>query len=312
MNDRQRLLSERLAEYKEQTGSEICARFDRMLSECSSFHIGGPAECALYPSNAEQLRVALDAAQYAGMPVFAAGNASNVLFDDEGYRGAVIFTSAMHNTSADSESCTVTADAGAMLSGVAACAQRAGIAGLEYLHGIPGTLGGGIYMNCGAFGGQISENLVSCTYLDTKSGAVVTETPDKLGFAYRSSIFMQGGRIILGAVLRGEAGERDSIKQQMEEHMAYRFGTQPLDFPSAGSVFKRYPGYYTSRLIEEAGLKGRAVGGAEVSLKHAGFIINRGGATAADVRELIDIIKDEIFRANGIHIECEIIFAPKA
>ena len=205
MNDRQRLLSERLAEYKEQTGSEICARFDRMLSECSSFHIGGPAECALYPSNAEQLRVALDAAQYAGMPVFVAGNASNVLFDDEGYRGAVIFTSAMHNTSADSESCTVTADAGAMLSGVAACAQRAGIAGLEYLHGIPGTLGGGIYMNCGAFGGQISDNLVSCTYLDTESGAVVTETPDKLGFAYRSSIFMQGGRIILGAVLRGEA-----------------------------------------------------------------------------------------------------------
>ena len=306
MNDRQRLLSERLAEYKEQTGSEICARFDRMLSECSSFHIGGPAECALYPSNTEQLRVALDAAQYAGMPVFVAGNASNVLFDDEGYRGAVIFTSAMHNTSADSESCTVTADAGAMLSGVAACAQRAGIAGLEYLHGIPGTLGGGIYMNCGAFGGQISENLVSCTYLDTESGAVVTETPDKLGFAYRSSIFMQGGRIILGAVLRGEAGERDSIKQQMEEHMAYRFGTQPLDFPSAGSVFKRPEGHFAGKLIEDAGLKGLRVGGAEVSPKHAGFIVNVGGATAKDVLELIERIREKVFETSGVALECEI------
>lgn len=311
MNDRQRLLAEQLAEYKKQTGSEISARFDHMLSECSSFRIGGPAECVLYPSDREQLRFVLDAARRADMAVFVAGNASNLLFDDEGFRGAVIFTSAMRGVSADSESCTVTADAGAMLSSVAACAQRAGIAGLEYLHGIPGTLGGGIYINCGAFGGQISDNLVSCTYLDTESGETVTETPDKLDFAYRRSIFMQGGKIILGAALRGETGERDGIKSLMEEHMAYRSSTQPLDFPSAGSVFKRYPGYYTSRLIEEAGLKGRSVGGAEVSLKHAGFIINRGGATAADVRALIDMIKDEIFRVNGIHIECEIIFAPK-
>ena len=271
MNDRQRLLAEQLAEYNQQTGSEISARFDHMLSECSSFRIGGPAECVLYPSDREQLRFVLDAARRADMAVFVAGNASNLLFDDEGFRGAVIFTSAMRGVSADSESCTVTADAGAMLSSVAACAQRAGIAGLEYLH----------------------------------------ETSDKLDFAYRRSIFMQGGKIILGAALRGETGERDGIKSLMEEHMAYRSSTQPLDFPSAGSVFKRYPGYYTSRLIEEAGLKGRSVGGAEVSLKHAGFIINRGGATAADVRALIDMIKDEIFRVNGIHIECEIIFAPK-
>lgn len=310
MNERQRLLSERLAEYKTQTGREICAHFDRALSECSSFRIGGKAECAVYPVNREELFYVWEAARDAGMPVFVAGNASNILFDDEGYHGAVIFTGGMRTVQADPDGNTVSADAGAMLSSVAACAQRAGIAGIEYLHGIPGTLGGGIYMNCGAFGGQISENLTSCTYLDTASGNIVTDSADRLGFGYRRSMFMDGGRIILSAVLHGESGDADEIKRQMDEHMAYRTGTQPLEFPSAGSVFKRYPGYYTSRLIEEAGLKGRAVGGAEVSLKHAGFIINRGGATAADVRALIEIIKQEIYRVNGIHIECEIIFAP--
>lgn len=282
--------------------------YGRRLSECSTFRIGGEADCVAYPRNEEELTALCNAARQAEIPIFVAGNASNILFDDEGYRGVVLFTSAMRSSECRGD--CIYAQGGASLTSVSALACKNSLTGLEFLYGIPGTVGGGIYMNCGAFEGQIADVLVCSRYYDIDTGNTVTLDVSEHEFSYRHSCYTGKKRIIVSAEFKG-IPYTDDIRGVMDAYMKKRTDSQPLDLPSAGSVFKRYPGCYTSRLIEEAGLKGRSVGGAQVSPKHAGFIVNTGNATAEDVKELIEIIKEEIYRINGIHIECEIIFAPK-
>lgn len=306
MNDNQLKLEKTLSGTPDNVRSSLI--YGRRLSECSTFKIGGKADCVAYPRNEEELTAVCNAARQAGIPVFVAGNASNILFDDEGYRGLVLFTSAMR--SAECRGDRIYAQCGASLTSVSVLASKNSLSGLEFLYGIPGTVGGGIYMNCGAFEGQIADVLTCSRYYDPDTGDIVTLDASEHEFSYRNSCYKEKNKIIISAEFKGTPCTGD-IRSVMDSYMKKRTDSQPLDMPNAGSVFKRYPGYYTSRLIEEAGLKGRSVGGAQVSLKHAGFIVNTGNATAGDVKELIEIIKEEIYRINGIHIECEIIFAPK-
>ena len=308
MNDKQSEFAERLKIFESDSGKAIKVKYDYPLSFCSTFRIGGNADAAAFPENSSELIEIYRAAAEAEIPVFSAGNASNILFDDSGYRGVVLFTTGMKNIGFDGEK--IHAESGAMLTSLSSFAQKNSVAGFSFLYGIPGTVGGGLYMNCGAFGGEISDILTESTYYEPDSDEIVTIGNTDHGFGYRKSCYQNSDKIILSASFRAESGDAEKIRSEMDERMAYRSEKQPLDLPSAGSVFKRYPGYYTSRLIEEAGLKGRAVGGACVSKKHAGFIVNLGGATASDVKELINQIKTEIFNRYGIHIECEIVFAP--
>lgn len=308
MTDKNLMLEQLLGQAGEKLGSEIAVKRDFPLSRCSTFKIGGTADFVIYPKNADELVAVYRAARKAGISVYMAGNASNILFDDAGFRGAVIFTTAMRQIDLEGE--TIRADCGVSLTALSSYACKNSLSGLEFLYGIPGTVGGGLYMNCGAFGGQLGDALIESSYYDPDTDELVTIGAEAHDFGYRKSCFIGTNRVILSAVFRGTPGESENIRREMEDHMDYRSNSQPIDLPSAGSVFKRYPGYYTSRLIEEAGLKGRTVGGAQVSTKHAGFIVNLGDATAADVKALIEIIKDEIYEKNGIHIECEVIFAP--
>lgn len=308
MNDKQSALVEQLKNFGADSGKALKIKYNYPLSCCSTFRIGGNADAAAFPENSSELIEIYRAARAAEIPVFVAGNASNILFDDRGYRGLVLFTTGMQSISYDGEK--IYAESGAMLTSLSVFAQKNSVSGFSFLYGIPGTVGGGLYMNCGAFGGEVSDILTDSTYYDPYTDKTVTISNADHEFGYRKSCYQNSVRIILSASFRAENGNAEEIRSEMEERMAYRREKQPLDFPSAGSVFKRYPGYYTSRLIEEAGLKGRSVGGACVSKKHAGFIVNLGGATSADVKELISQIKSEIYNKYGIHIECEIVFAP--
>jgi UDP-N-acetylmuramate dehydrogenase len=200
----------------------------------------------------------------------------------------------------------MTATCGATLAEIARTAQKAALTGLEFAHGIPGTLGGALFMNAGAYGGEMSQVVVSSTWFDPVTGECGSFTADEHAFAYRHSAYMDSQKIILSAVLRLMPGVRGDIEAKMNDIMSRRREKQPLEYPSAGSVFKRGDGFFTAQLIDEAGLKGRSVGGAQVSEKHAGFIVNRGGASANDVLALIDIIKNEIREKFGKEIECEV------
>jgi UDP-N-acetylmuramate dehydrogenase len=235
------------------------------------------------------------------------GRGSNVLFDDGGFDGAVISMAGMNRVVF--ENGTVYAMAGAPMSEVAKCAKTNSIAGFEFLYGIPGSVGGGVYMNAGAYGGEMSQVIVSSTYYDTSDGTLHTITNSEHDYGYRKSVYISHPeRIVVSAELRGTHGNMDDISARMSELMERRRTKQPLEFPSAGSVFKRCEGYFTGKLIEDAGLKGTSVGGAEISEKHAGFIVNKGGATAADVLALIDIIKSRIRETYGLELETEIIY----
>jgi len=202
----------------------------------------------------------------------------------------------------------MTLDAGVGLTTAANFALKEELAGLEFVYGIPGTVGGAIYMNGGAFGGEMSQIVVRSKFYDPVTKKLSVLEKDEHEFGYRHSFYSNKDKIIVSAEIRLSSGNADDIKKNMDEHMNYRKVNQPLDYPSAGSVFKRYPGYYTSKLIEEADLKGMRVGNAAVSDKHAGFIVNLGGAASDDVKKLIENIKDIIFEKNGIHIENEVIF----
>ena len=199
-----------------------------------------------------------------------------------------------------------TAGAGATLASICCTARDLGLAGLAFAYGIPGTLGGAVCMNAGAYGGEIGDRIIDVTYLDSKTGEIRTVPGAECQFAYRTSRFSEHPDILLSARISTEYGDTDAIRAEMEDITARRREKQPLEYPSAGSAFKRYPGYFTAQLIDEAGLKGTAVGGAQVSEKHAGFIINRGGATSADVLSLIDLLRERIHDLHDIWIEPEI------
>ena len=277
------------------------------LSEHSSFRIGGVARCAVFPRMPFELIMAVNLANTFSVPFFVAGAGCNTLFDDRGFDGVVIFTKKMKRIVKNGTLWEV--DAGVSLATLAQEARKDSLTGLEFAHGIPGTLGGAVFMNAGAFGGEMKDVCVkSCCYnIQTQEvKPLVGETQE---FSYRSSFYSAHPEcLILGATLSLHSGDPAEIEERMKEYKRRRLASQPLEYPSAGSVFKRPEGDFAARLIDVCGLKGTRIGGAEVSEKHAGFIVNRGGATASDVKSLIELIRERVLKEHGVLLESEIRF----
>ena len=273
------------------------------MSRHTTFRVGGPADLVFLPESGEQVAAALKAAQSAGVPAYVIGNGSNLLVKDGGIRGLVIALG--EGMSAVSrEGNTVTAQAGASLARVAAFAQSEGLSGLEFASGIPGTLGGGCAMNAGAYGGQLSDCLIDARVL--MGGEARTLTVSEMEMGYRTTRPLREGGVVLSARFALTADDPGAIAARMKELNARRRDKQPLNYPSAGSTFKRPEGHFAGALIEGAGLKGRSVGGAQVSEKHAGFIINTGSAAAADILGLIRLVQAEVREKYGVELETEV------
>ena len=284
------------------------ARGDQILenepmSRHTTFRVGGPADVMFLPESEEQLMVALQAAKTAGVRAVVIGNGSNLVVKDGGIRGLVIVLGEGMAAVARVEN-IITAWAGASLARVSAYAQASGLSGLEFASGIPGTLGGGCAMNAGAYGGQLSDVLIDAEVL--LDGEIHTLTREELQMGYRTSLPLREGGIVLSARFALTPDDPEAIAGRMRDLNARRRDKQPLNYPSAGSTFKRPEGYFAGALIEQAGLKGRSVGGAQVSEKHAGFIVNTGGATASDILTLIAVVQDEVQARFGVRLETEV------
>lgn len=292
-------LDEKLRDYL----PDLTVQAEEPLAKHTSFRIGGPARRMAFPQNAEQLVLLLNFAGQCGARPFLLGNGTNVLFPDGEVDRLIVNTRDMAGVCL-SDAGRVRADAGATLARVASFACQQGLAGLEFAHGIPGTLGGGVVMNAGAYGGELKDVVTEVTALYPDGVKVLT--PAELDFSYRHSVFSAGEGIVLGAKVKLESGDPDAIKAKMDDLMARRKASQPLELPSAGSTFKRPTGYYAGPLIEGCGLKGCRVGGAEVSSKHAGFVVNVGGATCADVLALIEKVQKTVYDAHGVMLEPEV------
>lgn len=285
------------------TGEENILK-DEPMSAHTTFRIGGPADYFAMPSSAEEIRRIVSLCIEREIPYYIIGNGSNLLVGDKGFRGVIIqIFKNMREIRINGE--TVTAQAGALLSKVAAAAYEAGLTGFEFASGIPGTLGGAVRMNAGAYGGEIRQVLKSADVL-TPEGEVLTLPVEEMKMGYRTSIVSKMDYVVLGAQLSLEKGQKEEIRARMDELKEKRVSKQPLEFGSAGSTFKRPEGYFAGKLIEDAGLRGYRVGNAQVSEKHCGFVINRGGATAAEVTELMDYIIRRVEETSGVHLDPEV------
>ena len=273
------------------------------LSSKSSFRIGGVADVAVFPKSAEELAAVVADLD---MPYIVVGNGSNILFEDDGYRGCVIFTEKMNDSEVDGN--RITAGAGASFTALAVTAKNASLTGLEFAYGIPGSCGGAVVMNAGAYGGQVSDVLESCTLFDVEKREILTLKKDEMELSYRHSILSENKNLVcISATFVLKEGEKEEIDAFMRDIMQRRISKQPLEYPSAGSVFKRpAPDLFVGKMIEDSGLKGYTIGGAQVSEKHAGFIINIGGATAKDVLDLVAYIVKVVRENYGVELECEI------
>ncbi len=275
------------------------------MSRHTSFRIGGEAALMAFPRTSGELAAICAAARRCGISPLIFGNGTNLLVADGPLDILAVKTFDGLSEIRLSGENGIYASSGALLSKIAVFAQKNGLAGLEFAHGIPGTLGGAISMNAGAYGGEMKDVVVMTEYLD-ENLLRKTASGGEHAFEYRHSAFSNGGRIILGSLLKLSKGEPEKIRERMNELSEKRKASQPLDIPSAGSTFKRPKGGYAAALIDEAGLKGYAIGGAQVSEKHAGFVVNRGGATCEDVLRLIEHIKSTVFEKSGILLETEI------
>lgn len=282
---------------------ELEIRENEPLKNHSSFRIGGPADVMFLPKTAEELAGLYKLLLEGEVRHFVMGNGSNLLFADEGYRGAVIKTSGLNEVNLIAEN-TLRAQCGALLSQTAVFARKHALTGMEFAHGIPGSVGGAVVMNAGAYGGEIKDVAVKTVYLDA-SGEVREAVGEEHDFGYRHSRF-QPGEIVLSCDFVLQPGDESEIQNKMSELAAKRKASQPLELPSAGSTFKRPVGGFAAALIDQAGLKGLTVGGAQVSPKHAGFVVNIGGASCADVLALMEKIKEAVFAASGIELEPEV------
>ncbi len=287
-------------------------RTDEPMAGHTTFRIGGPAEFFVTAENLEQLQAIIALAQRLGVPYFLLGGGSNVLVSDRGLRGLVVENRAQEaRFERRGAEATLHADSGASISRLARQAARRGLSGLEWAAGIPGTVGGAVVGNAGAYGAFVADSLQRVAVLEP-DGQQRLYRAEELGFGYRTSRFKrreaggQGQEVILWAEFRLEPASQAGLEPLVEGRIARRKATQPAE-PSAGSVFKNPPGDYAGRLIEAAGLKGHRIGGAEVAGKHANFIVNRGQATAADVRALIDLIRETIRERFGVELELEIL-----
>ncbi len=287
------------------SNSNIAYTLNEPMSAHTTFKIGGAADIMITVQSIDELKTALSACKDSDVPFMILGNGSNLLVSDDGIEGAVILLDGDFKAiTVDGE--TVTAGAGAKLSKLCTVALDEELSGLEFAYGIPGSVGGAMYMNAGAYGGEMKDVALSVTAL-TADGEVKEYSLEELNLGYRTSIFKTNGEIILFSKYQLHKGERSAIKAQMDDVMNRRKTKQPLEYPSAGSVFKRPEGAFAGTLIEQCGLKGRTVGGAQVSEKHAGFIINVGGATCDDVMNLVKLVQDVVKTETGYFLEREII-----
>ncbi len=279
---------------------------DEKMSGHTTFRIGGPADYFVTPRDMESLRGVLRFLREEKIPYFILGNGSNLLVSDEGYRGAVIRIGSGVDE-LRTEGVAVHAGAGLLLSQIAAAARDARLSGMEFASGIPGTLGGAIMMNAGAYGGEMKDIIRSVTVMTDDGGIRTIQGPD-MEFGYRTSVVKTKGWIVLAADFLLSKGNRSIIDARMNELKEARTSKQPLNYPSAGSTFKRPEGYFAGKLIMDSGLAGYSVGGAAVSEKHCGFVINRGGATASDVYILIRRVREIVYAKYGVILEPEVRF----
>lgn len=298
----------RISELKQRLLEELppmAVRCEEPLAKHTSFRIGGPAELAVFPRTKRELEFVLRAARELEITPRILGGGTNVLAPDEGVRGAVVIT---RETFMGLERLTptrVSTMAGMTLAQAAMFAARNGLSGLEFAHGIPGTVGGGVFMNAGAYGGELRDVTVRTEFLHFNGETEIFEG-ERQGFAYRKSAFQALDGVIVRAEFELKPAPESEIRARIKELSDRRRASQPLELPSAGSAFKRPEGGYAAALIEQAGLKGVSVGGAAVSEKHAGFLVNRGGATAADVKALLALVQQRVFESTGIRLEPEI------
>ena len=276
------------------------------MSARTSFRIGGPAALFVTPDSADKAVELIRIAREAEIPYYVMGNGSNLLVSDAGFDGAVIQL-AKRMSGFCIEGLEIRVQCGALLSRIAAAARDAGLDGFSFASGIPGTFGGACMMNAGAYGGEMKDVLRSVTVLD-RCGEVKTVFPEEMGLSYRTSAFEKRGDIVLSGTIGLKKGDPARIGKRMDELALLRKEKQPLTQPSAGSTFKRPKGYFAGKLISDAGLKGYRIGGAQVSEKHAGFVINTGGATAEDVRKLISYIQQTVREKYGVELETEVKF----
>lgn len=275
------------------------------MTKHTSFHIGGPAELMAQPQSEAELQSLLLKAAEAAVPVTLVGNGSNLLVRDKGIRGLVIKLGSMLrdiNVSGN----MLTFGSGVSLAQASKKAAELGLSGMEFAVGIPGSIGGAVYMNAGAYDGEMSKVVKSVRVMDA-AGEVSELSAGELDFGYRHSALQGSSKIVTSVTVELAAGDKQAIAEKMADFSNRRITKQPLELPSAGSMFKRPPGYFAGTLIDQTGLKGYTVGGAQVSTKHAGFVVNIGGATAADVLQLISDVQAKVFAAHGVKLEPEVL-----
>lgn len=275
------------------------------MTKHTSFHIGGPAELMAQPQSEAELQSLLLKAAEAAVPVTLVGNGSNLLVRDKGIRGLVIKLGSMLRDIKVSGN-VLTFGSGVSLAQASKKAAELGLSGMEFAVGIPGSIGGAVYMNAGAYDGEMSKVVKSVRVMDA-AGEVSELSAGELDFGYRHSALQGSGKIVTSVTVELVAGDKQAIAEKMADFSNRRITKQPLELPSAGSMFKRPPGYFAGTLIDQTGLKGYTVGGAQVSTKHAGFVVNIGGATAADVLQLISDVQAKVFAAHGVHLEPEVL-----
>lgn len=275
------------------------------MSKYTSFKAGGTAALLITPVSVSSLREIILFCKENEIPYFILGNGSNVLVRDEGFDGAVIHLGAALSKITLKDENTIVVEAGASLKSICMFALEHSLAGLEFAYGIPGTLGGAVYMNAGAYGGEMKDVLKSVSHIDC-DGELGLSEKENLDLSYRHSAYSDNGFTVTSAEIELQKGNYDEIKAKMNELMSKRRSKQPIEYPSAGSTFKRPEGYFAGSLIEECGLKGKCIGGAEVSTKHAGFIINKNKATATDILDLIKFVQDTVFEKHGVQLEPEV------
>lgn len=274
------------------------------LAPLCTMRVGGMCDYFAAPQSEGEFAALFSFCVKNRIPYFILGRGSNVLFPDEGYRGCVISTGNLCAISV--QELTVTAQAGAALSAVCKAALENSLSGLEFAYGIPGLVGGALVMNAGAYGGEIKDDIVSCRCADA-DGVIHELSREEMNLSYRHSVFSEKQLCILSAQFALTKGDPAQIKTRMSELMGKRREKQPLDMPSCGSTFKRPDGYFAAALIEECGLKGYSIGGAQVSEKHSGFVVNKGNASAQDILALVEYIKETVRREKGVELECEML-----
>ncbi|MBR3972579.1 MAG: UDP-N-acetylmuramate dehydrogenase [Oscillospiraceae bacterium] len=285
--------------------TDIELRFNETMAKHTSLRIGGPAEVMAFPKSREELSEILKVSALMDEKPAILGAGTNILAPDEGIRGLVICLKDCLYGMERLDETHICVMAGVTMTRAAVFAANLGLSGFEFAHGIPGTVGGGVYMNAGAYGGEICQVCESVEIMDLE-GNIKTYSGEEMGFSYRHSMLEDQPAIVISAVFRLNPGITEEIRVKMKELQGKRSASQPLDLPSAGSAFKRPVGGFAAALIDQAGLKGYQVGGAAISTKHAGFAVNLGGATAADMKNLLQQVSDKVFENSGIRIEPEV------